>query len=121
MARQLILISPRGQRLVIDMAAGTVESVASTPDDAETHLVIEPAPPKPVVVAPPAPVIPDDGPPPAPLDIWATLIGGGPMLPPGAQFEALRGPQVLVTLAGRFATMSEDGVIAITLGPPDGD
>jgi hypothetical protein len=122
MAKQLILFSPSGERLVIDMAAGTVESVLSEVDDAETYLVVEPSAAKPAGAG----ARPHDidfkpkKPPRAPPDIKATLIVGEPTLPPSVVVETVSGPQDLETLADRFPAMSEDGVIAIILGPADG-
>ena len=74
MTKQLILFSPAGERLVLDIGQGTLESVKSEGDDA-THVIVEPkaeaSPSSPV--SPPAPREP-----PPDLDIIMSVVGGAP-------------------------------------------
>jgi hypothetical protein len=121
MAKQLILISPPGEQLVIDMAAGTVESVLTAPDDAETYLIVGPSTSSLAESAaqPPTEGVKPKKPPLPPPDIGAFMLVGKPIPPTWVATETAKGPQAFTTLGDRFAAMSEDEVIAITLGPLD--
>ena len=85
MTKQLILFSPAGERLVLDIGQGTFESVKSEGDDA-THVIVEPkaeaSPSSPVSAHAPSEPPPD-------LDIIMSVVGGAPALQPDSE---LTGP-----------------------------
>jgi hypothetical protein len=121
MARQLIVISPPGERLSVEPSQGTVRSVPAPGDD-YTHLIIEAAgagsapgspPPEPKGEEPP-PVFP----------ITMSLVGGlPPELAPWRLTRAPRitGPVSVSDLARRLAQApADDGPEILVLGSGHG-
>src|ERR1700757_321804 len=75
MTKQLILVSPDDERLVLDIGRGALDSVRSDGDDV-THVIIEPKAEASPSSPAPGPAPPRE--PPPDLDIIMSLVGGVP-------------------------------------------
>src|SRR5271163_1546590 len=110
MAKQLILISPPGRRLIVQVREGSVQSVPSA-GDSDTHLIVEPGPrggPQ-----PPAQPEPKGEEPPPPLDITMSFVAGLPAaLEPWRFGQAMRvaGSLSFADLARQLASAPADSL-----------
>lgn len=105
MTKQLILISPPGERLTVRLDRQTVESAEGALQDEVTHVVVEPGSNPPAEARrEPSEAVKPDKPPPAPPDITMTFVAGGPS-PRDFESGAFEPRRVSGPL--RFETLSE--------------
>lgn len=115
MASYVILVSPPGQRLRLDMATGTIRSVQGEPDDDYTYVVVEAPPrrpPEPEAAAPPMAALRRRR---RPIDVGMTWLAGRPVRTPDQHFEIHSGAITLEAVATRLADDPEGPTLVITL------